>query len=661
MPKQKSRTRRKAAPQSIEEDVPNLVEEQSHQLRRRKTRRAVPETITEQPSVPTANDIADALFRKFESSGVQLVKDNTAVPINDLTGMLSSSSTQPENSSNNDSQGQMLAVFQPPLSSDPNINTSSDGELLNSNSYAENPYACDMLRHSIPLDYHVSSKVKSDVWCDNYVNFALLLPSNIDDTCNESTLFENLNITISNRKSNKELLSIHQWTNAFDIFMSIYLEKNLRSARALIKYGFNVRSLCKSLGFQAAKVYDEKFRKIRKILGLQWIKSMMNFGDLLLYMKDNLIFQVKIRSRMLKRLDTNFYKGHSFRIGAATSAAARGVPLALIQSMGDPCVSYKVLDTADAITRSVANANNSPSLCDNTLEAGWYRVTSYAGERMPTECIVGGMRCGTSSSIWMNGTYPDIGDVKTVQACAAHYDGDCCKHSYDIEVKNCTDYLVYNLSPVSSCYQAYCFGSELKCPDGQTSDNGGFTPGCEIDPCHRSNYGILIGELKRSSNYTLQDSDIAIEDSRLTTGWYRIDSVTGNDIVNGSVTIMHCGTVNPLWMNGSIPDVSHKTVDRKVCYSGLSNSCEKEFNIKVRNCGNYRIYYLIQLNVDKSAYCFDDENNKEDKPYIWVIVAILAVSSATLLTILFVKFILKRTAQKRSVSCISVQNTFPPS
>lgn len=72
---------------------------------------------------------------------------------------------------------------------------------------------------------------------------------------------------------------------------------------------------------------------------------------------------------------------------------------------GDPCVSYKVLDTADAITRSVANANNSPSLCDNTLEAGWYRVTSYAGERMPTECIVGGMRCGTSSSIWMNGIF----------------------------------------------------------------------------------------------------------------------------------------------------------------------------------------------------------------------------------------------------------------
>ncbi|CAC5368570.1 unnamed protein product [Mytilus coruscus] len=342
----------------------------------------------------------------------------------------------------------------------------------------------------------------------------------------------------------------------------------------------------------------------------------------------------------------------------------------------DPCLTYKVLDTPDAITRSVANAAYPSTLCDNTLEAGWYRVTSYAGERMPTECVIGGNRCGTSYSIWMNGTYPDAGVVKTVEACAAHSDGDCCKYSYDIEVKNCTDYLVYNLIPVSPCYQAYCFGTELKCPEGETSDNGGFTPECEFDPCHSSNYEILVGEIKRSSNYTLQDNDVAIEDSRLTTGWYKIDSVTGNDIVNDSVSMMQCGTLYPLWMNGSIPDVSEKTIDRKVCYS---SNCDWEFDIKVRNCGNYRTYYLTQLNVDKSAYCFGtlpvpdpttttarsrpgkDYNDTEDKPYIWVIVAILAVLSAILLTILLVKFVLQRTSQKRSVSCVSVQKTYPPS
>ena len=33
-------------------------------------------------------------------------------------------------------------------------------------------------------------------------------------------------------------------------------------------------------------------------------------------------------------LDPKFYKGHRFRIGAATSAAARGIPLSVIQNMG---------------------------------------------------------------------------------------------------------------------------------------------------------------------------------------------------------------------------------------------------------------------------------------------------------------------------------------
>lgn len=70
------------------------------------------------------------------------------------------------------------------------------------------------------------------------------------------------------------------------------------------------------------------------------------------------------------------------------------------------------------------------------------------------------------------------------------------------------------------------------------------------DPCQSSNYGILQDEVKRSSNYTLRANDVAIEDSRLRTGWYRIDSVTGNDMANNSVPMMQCGTLYPLWMKG---------------------------------------------------------------------------------------------------------------
>ena len=71
-----------------------------------------------------------------------------------------------------------------------------------------------------------------------------------------------------------------------------------------------------------------------------------------------------------------------------------------------------------------------------------------------------------------------------------------------------------------------------------------------VDPCHSINYDILSGEEQRSSAYSLTVNDVAIEDSRLKPGWYRIDSVTGNDIVNYSVPMLQCGTVYPLWMQG---------------------------------------------------------------------------------------------------------------
>ncbi|CAG2209039.1 unnamed protein product [Mytilus edulis] len=239
------------------------------------------------PNSPSANDIAEALFAKLHSSGIHLVKDNNVMPTSEISAILNpslqtghASSTQSMQipfitsipplttipNDNSDDHDSSLALFQPPLSSDPDV---IPGEQFHSSSAnVDTPYACHMLKHSIPIYFHVSCKLKDDVWADNYVNFAFLLPSNIEE--DSSTLFENFNITISNRKNKRELQSIHQWMNAFDIFMSIYLGKSLNSALALVKYGYTIRGLCKSLGFQAAKTYDEKFRRVRKILNLRW-------------------------------------------------------------------------------------------------------------------------------------------------------------------------------------------------------------------------------------------------------------------------------------------------------------------------------------------------------------------------------------------------------
>ena len=40
-------------------------------------------------------------------------------------------------------------------------------------------------------------------------------------------------------------------------------------------------------------------------------------------------------------------------------------------------------------------------ICDNLLEEGWYRITSGAGDRMPTECPLGGFRCNTVRPIYL--------------------------------------------------------------------------------------------------------------------------------------------------------------------------------------------------------------------------------------------------------------------
>jgi hypothetical protein len=56
------------------------------------------------------------------------------------------------------------------------------------------------------------------------------------------------------------------------------------------------------------------------------------------------------------------------------------------------------------------------------------------------------------------GSYPNAEEMANVTACASSYNGECCKYSHDMQVKNCTDFLVYKLQPVVHCNQAYCFG-----------------------------------------------------------------------------------------------------------------------------------------------------------------------------------------------------------
>ncbi|CAC5390510.1 unnamed protein product [Mytilus coruscus] len=271
---------------------------------------------------------------------------------------------------------------------------------------------------------------------------------------------------------------------------------------------------------------------------------------------------------------------------------------------------------------------------------------------MPTECIQGGFRCGTTSPLWMNGSYPSVGELSNVPVQVITTEDVVSAHMiFRLRTVETTMFII--LGTQKDAMRLTALEQKQNVQKGRLQIMMDLPQGVNvIDPCQSVNYKVLRKEVKRSANYSLNEGDTAIEDSRLRTGWYRVDSVIGNDIVNQSVSMMQCGTLYRLWMQGNIPDVGDKTVDRKVSTSGLSSMCEAEYDIKVRNCGSFRTYFLQQLNVDKSGYCFGTlpvpappstmkpplSTVKEDggRSYtsIMVVVGILAVFSVLLLIII---------------------------
>jgi hypothetical protein len=126
-----------------------------------------------------------------------------------------------------------------------------------------------LINNSLPLAYHITDKLRNSIFSEIYVDFTALLPN-----CNKSeeiyTIGQGIKLTTTGNTYIRSLTSIMQWCNAFDIFMSIYISKYTNLALNLIKYRNNIRKISVDHGFQAAKFYDEEFRKLRYVHRLEW-------------------------------------------------------------------------------------------------------------------------------------------------------------------------------------------------------------------------------------------------------------------------------------------------------------------------------------------------------------------------------------------------------
>lgn len=122
--------------------------------------------------------------------------------------------------------------------------------------------------------------------------------------------------------------------------------------------------------------------------------------------------------------------------------------------------------------------------------------------------------------------------------------------------------------------------------------------------CGDGNY-TKIDEPRRSINSIWEVGQKALCDSDLPWGWYRFTSFAGAEMPTSIVSPNRCGTVAPVWLKGSHPSEKDGTVVQKACinFFNISNGCTQSFDIKIRNCGNFYVYFLRPTYSCAIAYC----------------------------------------------------------
>lgn len=122
-----------------------------------------------------------------------------------------------------------------------------------------------------------------------------------------------------------------------------------------------------------------------------------------------------------------------------------------------------------------------------------------------------------------------------------------------------------------------------------------------------------IADSRRSILSEWKSGQAALCDMNLQRGWYRFKSFVGGKMPTTKVDINRCGTMSPVWLDGSTgnhPASPNDPVARiKACVNILERrgGCFLSFYVSVKTCaggtGTYYLYYLQPMSSCALAYC----------------------------------------------------------
>lgn len=57
------------------------------------------------------------------------------------------------------------------------------------------------------------------------------------------------------------------------------------------------------------------------------------------------------------------------------------------------------------------------------------------------------------------------------------------------------------------------------------------------------------------------------------------------------------------FIKGTLPSDADGEVNRTACIVGIRGPCHKIVNIRIKSCGEYRVYYMLPVPQTSTAYC----------------------------------------------------------
>lgn len=171
--------------------------------------------------------------------------------------------------------------------------------------------------------------------------------------------------------------------------------------------------------------------------------------------------------------------------------------------------------------------------------------------------------------------------------CPPGYTGEHCE-----DVDECQNGIHECIKDVATCVNQlgsyYCICNHGYTGDGKTS--------CIPEECRR--YTKLTDKTRKTTYVTRRKRC----DKHLGPGWFRFQGRAGTKMPTKCLSMSRCGTYGTGWLRGTHPSVAEGAVDRTVCFRYRS-CCKFSVIIRVRNCGSYYVYHLINTPACTLGYC----------------------------------------------------------